>query len=639
MTRQTTAARCARILLVALLAGCGAPADVDSSTTAAERLLNAGKIAEAQIELKNLLVKHPADRRLLTLLARAQVDADSPDADAALTAAAQAGGDPGTLAALRVRLLLQQGEYEKLLASLDGKSLALVEPAASLARARALVGLKRCPEAVELARPLRADAAVGSAASIVLAECYARSGNIRGALALLESAVKLDPNAAEAWLARGRLLQVVGRRQEASQAWHKALEAAPGRLGVMQQLTMLASLADLDLAHGDLAGTRAAHERMLAIAPQSAVAILTGAFLQLQDGDAKQAVSTLRSLDTQMQDNPSVRTALAAALLVAGDREQPRQMLTELAAKNVNVQKLRDAVQQIDAAFAATPDSAEYWLHMAAAQNLLGQPGIARAMLTRPGRENEPRITSLSARIALETGDPAGAVAKLEPVAADPSANPALLAQLARSYQANGEFGKADAMFERVAQRTPTGALALARHGARRAGKLSDPNAPLRDWLQHSPGDAVVRATYAESLRLEGDARGAASQYELLVAKNSRNAVLLNNLAWCYWLARDPRALPTARKALELAPQAAAVADTTGWLLLQSGDVKEGPRLIESAWRSGGFADPDIRYHYAAARATTGDRVEARRMLEELLSEVPDFPGRADAATLHESLK
>ena len=62
------------------------------------------------------------------------------------------------------------------------------------------------------------------------------------------------------------------------------------------------------------------------------------------------------------------------------------------------------------------------------------------------------------------------------------------------------------------------------------------------------------------------------------------------------------RAAATAAKAYALAPDNAAIADTYGWILVQTGERQRGIRLLEQA-ASAAPDNADIRAHLESARA------------------------------------
>jgi cellulose synthase operon protein C len=129
----------------------------------------------------------------------------------------------------------------------------------------------------------------------------------------------------------------------------------------------------------------------------------------------------------------------------------------------------------------------------------------------------------------------------------------------------------------------------------------------LEDALAANPQDTVVRVLAADQNLSQGNYEDAIRHYEVLTQAQPDNAALLNNLAWLYNRKGDARALATAERALEFAPESAHVMDTLGWILHQRGD---NARALELISKAAGLA-PDvaeIRYHHAVLLAETGDK-------------------------------
>lgn len=108
--------------------------------------------------------------------------------------------------------------------------------------------------------------------------------------------------------------------------------------------------------------------------------------------------------------------------------------------------------------------------------------------------------------------------------------------------------------------------------------------------------------------------------YKALLAKKEDNVIVLNNLAYIYQLQNNPEAISLAKKAYQLAPKSAAIADTYGYLLLTKGDKKKGlnilkiaadlnPKLIES------------QLHLAEAYIVHQDKEQAKNILQKLLND------------------
>ena len=122
------------------------------------------------------------------------------------------------------------------------------------------------------------------------------------------------------------------------------------------------------------------------------------------------------------------------------------------------------------------------------------------------------------------------------------------------------------------------------------------------------------------------------------MALEQTQPVLLNNLAWLYYQAKDPRALDTAKKAVQYSQRQAPIIDTLGWILVQQGKAGEGLPYIAEAHKAQ-LRNPEITYHYAYAVAKTGNAAEARSVLGPLLADGKPFPSRTDAEQLRTTLE
>ena len=100
------------------------------------------------------------------------------------------------------------------------------------------------------------------------------------------------------------------------------------------------------------------------------------------------------------------------------------------------------------------------------------------------------------------------------------------------------------------------------------------------------------RADYQRAIQL----------YEPLNEARPDNPMVLNNLAWAYHMLKDKRALSTARKAVDLAGDAAPILDTLGVILLAQGKTQEAYDLLKKANELAPEAE-DIKQHLEQARA------------------------------------
>jgi cytochrome c-type biogenesis protein CcmH/NrfG len=123
----------------------------------------------------------------------------------------------------------------------------------------------------------------------------------------------------------------------------------------------------------------------------------------------------------------------------------------------------------------------------------------------------------------------------------------------------------------------------------------------------------------------------------LVLKKNPDAPIALNNLANLYYWEKDPRALDTAERAYKLLPDSPTVADTLGWILVGQGKTPRGLDLLQKAAATDP-KNPVVNYHLAAALAKSGEKVQARKILESLLSGEQKFPEREAAQLLLKQL-
>jgi len=181
-----------------------------------------------------------------------------------------------------------------------------------------------------------------------------------------------------------------------------------------------------------------------------------------------------------------------------------------------------------------------------------------------------------------------------------------------------GRHADAARVLERAQQAQPTADGVVALYQARLRANGAAPERVLADWIAANPRDVGVRAVYAEHFQRAGDRQRAVQEYEAAAKVEPNAAVLLNNLAWLYQELGDDRALATARRAHELAPRNAAIADTLGWILVNQGQLDEGIKFLREA-ADGAPGSVDIQYHLAQALSRKGDKAAAKAVVDRVL--------------------
>lgn len=161
--------------------------------------------------------------------------------------------------------------------------------------------------------------------------------------------------------------------------------------------------------------------------------------------------------------------------------------------------------------------------------------------------------------------------------------------------------------------------------------------AELEKWLVAHPDDVIARNVLGSGYISAGLYDKAIGHYEVLHANNKNDALVLNNLAWLYFQKGHPKAAAMAAEAHKRAPQSPEIMDTYAWILVNTGEVAKGLELLKKAsiMRPG---SPEIRYHLAAALAKSGQKSEAKRELQDLLSLGVSFSEETQARALLDKL-
>lgn len=160
----------------------------------------------------------------------------------------------------------------------------------------------------------------------------------------------------------------------------------------------------------------------------------------------------------------------------------------------------------------------------------------------------------------------------------------------------------------------------------------------LKSYLDSAPGDSLSRLRLANVYQLLEQNRDAISVYETLEKQIAENVMVLNNLAWLYWLEGDEKALKYAHKSYKLAPDQPEVIDTLGWIMLHKGDRKKALEHIQSA-ASSAPTNPEVRYHLAVALSKNGKNAQAIKELQRTLRDYPNFVESTAAKELLKQLR
>lgn len=630
------------LAIFAAAGGCGFFAGTEGQIAAAEKSLAAGDYGAAAVTLRNVVQKNPADGRAQLLLARTQyMRGDAAAAQAALAEAAKHKADAVASAELHAQLAIDANRFSELLADIDAGRIALPPAKAELFRARALQGQGSTVEALaRYERLLQAEPA-NADLRLYAAECHLTLGRPTLARQQIDQALAAKPDAAAAWAARSALLEGTDLA-ESRDSLRKAIEYAPGQLRLREQVALIAREIGAQLAAGDLNAAQTGHKALVALAPQAPLTGWLATQISLAKGDAAAAVSGLQHLLQQGSGLANVRPSLIGALLVTGDNELALHEMGNLvgdAPDNARLKNLQDALKQVASAPAGS------------VQRVMGATMIATSLdqiaaaqqIVEAGLKAQPDALPLLAaaiQLQLRMGQNTAALERARALYSRRPDDPGSLGLLAMAQLANHDTAGAMVSYERLWEDAPTASIAIALAQLRLREHREDAVAPLEQWLDKHPQEIAARILLAQAAQEQNQLGKAETQYEQILAQQPQNPTVLNNLAWIYFLRKDPRALATAKRAYDRGAANPLIADTYGWLLAESGDNQSAlPILRKAAQMAPGGAA--IRYHLAAVLARGSnpeDYRQARLFLTDLLRDPAPAPWRADAEKLLASL-
>ncbi len=384
-------------------------------------------------------------------------------------------------------------------------------------------------------------------------------------------------------------------------------------------------------------------------APNDAGAMMLMAGVSALRGQEQDVDAWLNRARIAKPDALDVRLALARRAAARGDTNEARNVLSEavrnapsdpmariaLADLNAGTGRYAEALSNLRDAAKEQPNSPFILLAMAKVQLAEKDTAGARRSLKQALEISPAWIPGATTLAALETSD-GNLPAALEVVRNVRRSDPEGAASYALEgdvYMAAKRPTEAANAFLAAYKRVPSAVLAMRVGQAKSAAKIANPQAELADWVARTPADALARRSLAEYHMSAGRNAAAVTELEKVVEARPKDVAALNNLAWLYLLAKDPRATAVAERAYADAPNIAAVADTYGWILVQTNNLEKGlPALQQAA--SLAPDDAQIQFHYAHALSEANQKERAIAILSRVIDSGKQFESRAEAEQL-----
>ena len=463
---------------------------------------------------------------------------------------------------------MQTGDYVRALAAAERvKKAEPSEPIGELLTAAVYLKqgkLQPGREALLRAREIRRGD-IGS--NDTLAKLALAAGRPEKARQYFQDILDANPESAETYIALAELESKTGRMAAAEAVLLKGVQA------VASDSEIAVALVRLQLSIGESEKALTSAAEALKRFPQNAALLEIAGNAQLALGKAGDALSIFKNLVDVAPDLASGHLGLAKAYLMQFTPDNPQW----------------SAVNEATEALSLAPDNTAAKLVLARALALHGR--FAQATdLVRELQRLKPQDAEVFELVAI--------IARGQGLSAEASA-----------ATARAEVLRGGAARRRKAE------LQLRRGDTDQAAKS------LTDWLDAHPEDSETKKVLAEILVNSGRLAEAQALYLQLAAREPKNPIFQNNLAWVLTrLDRWQEAVPHARSAAALAPESVEFLDTLGVILLQTGNSAEALSTLGSAWNKA--ADrPDIGFHFSRALATAGRKDEALSVLHRILKD------------------
>jgi putative PEP-CTERM system TPR-repeat lipoprotein len=392
------------------------------------------------------------------------------------------------------------------------------------------------------------------------------------------------------------------------------------------------NLAMLDFAENKPNSARQRYEAVLAKDPKNEEALLGLAeLLQLTHAPAQETAKTLERAVSARPDSVQLRLvqinflrqlrdgrgALAAAQQADAFLPDNPQILEVLGRTELEAGAVSQAIATFGKLVHAFPKSAAPLMLQAEAYLAAKNEDAALQALKR-AIEVQPGLVAARKNIALlqiKAGRYDLALTQARAIQEEVPRDPLGYLLEASVLTAQKREHEAERLLIATLKRTPAPSVVFELYDLMSmTGRATEATAIAERWIRENPKDVEVLQYVVEKNLRNRDYKSAVPRLKVLLARQPRDALTLNNLAWALGQLKDPEALRYAEEGYPLAPDSPTMLDTLGWLLVEGGDTARGLELLRKASRIAPNAHA-IRLHFAQALLKSGQKDDARKEL------------------------
>ena len=482
----------------------------------------------------------------------------------------------------------------------------------------------------------------------MLVIAYLRGGELNKALDLANKLTAQFPESPLAHHLTGIAHGGLKDYEAARNSYGKALAINPDYI-----LSMMAK-AGLDIHAGDIESARSQYQSVLKIQPDHVSAMVSLANLYAIEGKDRQTIELLEKARKADEKALDPRLILANIYLLKNNAEKALEYANEARTLNADsfqvlltlgraqlINGKQEATETLGLLVKRFPESADAHFYNSKAQAIDGNTAASRESLKRvlALRPDYTLAKYALGKLELSNGKHDTALKLAHDLKNTDSEFAGGCILEGDVHMSRGNTDAALTAYLSCLNFAKSSELVLRINNAYRAN--ADAQAgykTLHDWLKRYPDDHLVRVNLATSHMIDNQNDAAITEYEKVYESLPENATILNDLAWLYQLKGKPEALEMARKAHRLERDNPAIADTYGWLLVQTGRAESGLVILQEA-ASKLSENLDVQYHLAVALDETGQKDKARQLASLILKKDEPFYSRKDAEALLEKLR